>query len=103
MSAPPPPISHPRRRIWDTGPTRPAELDRLPTDETEIRQHARLLKAYSLEYAEWLKSTGGPVEIDLYATTAAEFLQRDPRRYLAELPPDTKPGWKRDGARVILE
>jgi hypothetical protein len=106
--------SNPRRLIWDTGPQRPRELD-APLDqpaadavadlaiyEKEIQRRAEVFRAYGAEYAEWLRVNGGPVQMDMHATSAAEALQRDPRRYCVDLPPDVLPGWKTGGDRVVI-
>jgi hypothetical protein len=102
------------RLIWDLGPQRPRELDapldQPPADavadraiyEEEILHRAEVFRAYGAEHAAWLEANGGAVQMSMHATSAAEALQRDPRRYVVDLPREVQPGWKRGGDRVVI-
>jgi hypothetical protein len=66
-----------------------AELERYAV---KYREFLRSQDTFALERAAWLQEHGGPVELDMWATSAGESLERDPARYRAELPPGMTPG-----------
>ena len=47
-------------------------------------------EANKTERAAWLKEYGGPRRLFLESVTASEFNERDPKRYVFELPPGIK-------------
>jgi hypothetical protein len=70
-----------RVRFWDLGPP--------------VKSRA--------ERADWIRQNGGdgPAEMDCFSVAAGEALERDPQRYVRELPEGMAPGPRTGGNRVI--
>jgi hypothetical protein len=112
-----------RRRIWDTGPwlrvvkpVAPALADGQDPNGVEHRiameQYERDYRAYFVaelefqrERAEWEKMNGAgavATEIDAWHVNAGDSLQRDPKRYHAELPEGYRAGPRSGVSRIVL-
>lgn len=101
-----------RVRLWDLGPRRPAmptpaeaptgnegtvehDLAMLEFEQNAERQYQDALQAYRRAKKEWddfERRQGGPVEIEMWSVNAREAMERDPERYVLELPPGLRPG-----------
>jgi hypothetical protein len=91
-----PPESNPRTTIFDLGPQRPFEGD--PNSVEAARQ----LKGCEAERAAWLSESGGAVEMNAFVVDARRMMQRDPRRYVGNLPDGVTVGQKSGFNRVVV-
>jgi hypothetical protein len=48
----------------------------------------------------WERESGGPVVIETHTVHAGEMLERDPQRYVSELPAGVEPGPKSGEQRI---
>lgn len=102
-----------RVKFWDLGPKRPEAPD-APTapakakdmtagefaaleveHEDAVEDYKRALRNYSAqrkEYDTWRERVGGPVQLENWSVDVREALERDPERFVRELPKGMKPG-----------
>lgn len=99
-------------------PVRPAVLDLLnpppgrdgdPRVEPETKRYnarvadyERLLVSYDADRAAWLAEFGGAAEIEGDFVSLCEMLERDPARYVRELPEGIKPGHRWELNRIHI-
>lgn len=98
-------------QIWDLGPERPvmpkapeepkpglkaAELALAQVEhEDALASYKQALRDYGVakkEYERWQTQVGGPVELSMWSVDAADAMERQPGRFVANLPRGLKPG-----------